>query len=201
MNIKADGKENRGQVSGISQKNNTMIQPQKVLLIGTMGSGKTTVAERLARDAGFSYASIDDCRLQYGDGTMAGEICAWDHFLAMCENASPAVLEFSGCGPHTGEVRDALLKSGIPVTVIWLVFPTHTCILRALQRNKDIPAPYDWAPLEYAIPAFHDAIEESWERSWKREPAFHVIRQVFSGAMSAEEVYPVIRKICSTCSD
>jgi hypothetical protein len=79
-----------------------MIQPQKILLIGTMGSGKTTVAERLARDTGFLYASIDDCRVQYGDGTMAGEDLAWDHFLAICENPWPAVLEFSGCGPHAG---------------------------------------------------------------------------------------------------
>jgi deoxyadenosine/deoxycytidine kinase len=39
------------------------IKPRKILIIGTLGSGKTTVAQRLARDTGFPYASIDDCRI------------------------------------------------------------------------------------------------------------------------------------------
>jgi ATP-dependent protease HslVU (ClpYQ) ATPase subunit len=49
------------------------IKPRKILLIGTLGSGKTTVAQRLAQDAGFPYASIDGCRIRYGDGTVEGE--------------------------------------------------------------------------------------------------------------------------------
>ena len=64
-----------------------------------MGSGKTTLAEYLARDTGFPYASIDECRIRYDDNTVSGEDCAWDHFLEICAKPSPAVLEFSGCGP------------------------------------------------------------------------------------------------------
>ena len=73
-----------------------MIQPGKILIVGTMGSGKTMVAERLARETGSRYASIDACRVRYGDGTLAGEDAAWDHFLAACAAPTPAVLEFSG---------------------------------------------------------------------------------------------------------
>ena len=58
-----------------------VIGPQKILLIGTLGSGKTTLAELLARDTGFPYASIDVCRIRYGDGTVSGEDSALDHFL------------------------------------------------------------------------------------------------------------------------
>jgi len=67
-------------VHGLSAKE-LEIKPQKVLLIGTLGSGKTTLAEYLARDTGFPYASIDGCRIRYGDGTVSGEDSAWDHFL------------------------------------------------------------------------------------------------------------------------
>jgi len=173
-----------------------IISPRKILLIGTMGSGKTTVAEHLARDTGFSYASIDACRMKFGDGTMDGEDLAWDHFLGSCANPLPAILEFSGCGPHADEVHYALRDSGVPVTIVWLVLPVETCIIRALLRKKNVPAPYLWAPIESAIPVFHDAIGDSWERTWSREPAFQALRQEFSGSDSAFRIYSDIRKSC-----
>lgn len=54
------------------------LSPQKILVIGTLGSGKTTLAKYLKRDTGFQYASIDECRIRFGDGTVSGEDCAWD---------------------------------------------------------------------------------------------------------------------------
>ena len=115
------------------------IKPQKILIIGTLGSGKTTVAQRLARDTGFPYASIDSCRIRYGDGTVEGEERAWENFLAICRKPAPGILEFCGMGPHVVEVRDNLLCSTVPVSVIWLVLPLDTCIARASQRQKKIP--------------------------------------------------------------
>ena len=171
-----------------------VISPRKILLIGTLGSGKTTLAEYLARDTGFPYASIDACRVSYSNSTVEGEVSAWDHFLEICGRPVPGILEFSGMGPHVGEVRDALRGSGIPATVIWLVIPPGTCITRAMQRKKDIPAPYQWAPIEYAVPAINDAIEYSWERTWCR--GFHAIRQEFSETASVADMYTVIREIC-----
>jgi hypothetical protein len=172
-----------------------VINSGKILFIGTMGSGKTTVAEHLMRDTGFSYTSIDACRMRFGDGTMAGEDRAWNHFLSVCANPLPAILEFSGCGPHADDVRDALRDSGIPVTIVWLVLPVETCITRALLRKKNVPAPYPWAPIESAIPVFHEAIGESWECTWSREPSFHAARLEFPGSYSNDRVYSDILKI------
>jgi len=182
-------------VQGLSQEKIKM-KPQKILIIGTLGSGKTTLAELLARDTGFSYASIDGCRTRYGDGTVFGEERAWEHFLAICRKSAPGILEFSGMGPHTGEVRDNLLCSTIPVSVIWLVLPLDTCIARASQRQKEIPAPYQWAPVAYSVPLIHDGIECAWDSIWSREPHFHATRQEFLGTTSVDEMYSAIRKIC-----
>ncbi len=173
-----------------------MIPPSKILLVGTMGSGKTTVAKRLAKDTGFPYTSIDDCRMKYGDGTMVGEDLAWDHFLAACANPAPAILEFSGCGPHAKETFDALRDFRIPVTIVWLAPPVETCIARALQRKQEVPAPYAWPPLERAIPVFHDAIEDAWSSKWCREPSFHAIRLAFTGSCSADTMYSAVVKNC-----
>lgn len=172
------------------------ILPQKILVIGTLGSGKRTLAENLAKNTGFPYDSIDDCRIRYGDGTVSGEESSWDHFLETCRSSTPGILEFSGCGPHVAEVRKSLLCSTIPVQVIWLVLLLDTCITRALQRQKNIPAPFPWAPVPYSVPAIHDAIECAWDSVWIREPRFHATRQELTGITSADEVYSVIRKIC-----
>ena len=169
------------------------ILPQKILVIGTLGSGKTTLAEHVANDSGFAYDSIDDCRTRYGDGTVSGEDRSWDHFLEICSRPAPGILEFSGGGPHVDEVRENLLSSTIPVSVIWLVLPHDTCIARALQRKKNIPAPFLWAPVHQSVPAIHDGIEFVWNSLWSREPCFRVTRREFSGTTSADEIYSVIR--------
>jgi hypothetical protein len=171
-----------------------VISPKKILIIGTLGSGKTTLAEYLARDTGFPYASIDECRIRYGDGTVSGEDCAWDHFLEICGSSSPGILEFSGGGPHVDEVRKNLLSSKIPVSVIWLVLPLDTCINRALQRQKNIHAPFLWGPIEYSVPAIHDSIEFAWDNVWSREPGFQVTRQEFRSTTSVGDMYSVIKR-------
>jgi hypothetical protein len=101
-----------------------------------------------------------------------------------------------GMGPHGEEVRDNLLCSAIPVSVIWLVLPLETCITRALQRQKKIPAPFRWAPVEYSVPLIHDGIGFAWDIIWSREPHFHATRQEFLGTVSVDEMYSAIRKIC-----
>lgn len=175
-----------------------VLAPRKILLIGTLGSGKTTLAEHLAQDTGFTYASIDECRIRYGDGTLSGEERAWDHFLEECSRPAPGILEFSGMGPDVEEVRCALLASGIPVSVIWIVLPLDTCITRALQRQKNIPAPFPWAPVEYSIPAIHAGVDCAWEYAWTREPSFHAVRREFSQATSPARIYSGIWKTLIT---
>lgn len=173
------------------------ISPRKILLIGTLGSGKTTLAELLVRDTGFPYDSIDECRIRYGDGTISGEDRAWGHFLEICSSSTPGILEFSGGGPHVEEVRENLLCSTIAVSIIWLVLPTDICITRALQRQKNIPAPFPWGPIEYSVPAIHNSIEFSWDNIWSREPVFHITRKVFERTTSVDDMYSVIWEICS----
>jgi len=182
---------------GFSNAKKLVISPRKILVIGTLGSGKTTLAKYLARDTGFPYASIDECRIRYGDGTVSGEDCAWDHFLEICSRSTPGILEFSGGGLHVDEIRMNLLCSAIPVSVIWLVLPLDTCITRALQRQKNIPAPFPWGPIEYSVPAIHESIEFAWDSVWSREPGFHATRQEFRNTTSVGEMYSVIRGIFS----
>ena len=195
MNVLRVPKTNARQ--GFCNAERLVIRPLKILIIGTLGSGKTTIVQRLARDTGLPYASIDECRILYGDGTVSGEESAWDHFLEFCREPSPGILEFCGLGPHVEEVRDNLLESTIPVSVIWIVLPLDTCRDRALQQQKKIPYPFPWAPVAYSVPLIHDGIGFAWDTLWSRESHFHATRQEFPGTASADEIYSAIREICS----
>jgi hypothetical protein len=82
------------------------------------------------------------------------------------------------------------------VLVIWLVLPLETCIARALQRQKTIPYPFPWAPVENSIPLIHDGIDFAWEIVWSEVPAFRAVRQQFPGTASVDEMYSAVREIC-----
>lgn len=170
-----------------------MSSPErKILIIGTLGTGKTTVARELAQKTGYPYASIDDCRIHYSDSTVDGEDLAWEHFLRVCSEPKPGILEFSGVGPHVDEVRDALLSSGIPVFVIWLDFPLDTCIERARGRQKIVPYPFPFGPIDYSVPAIYSGIEYTWNAVWSAEPQFHVEWMKFESTISCSDVYAAI---------
>lgn len=166
-----------------------VIGKMKILIIGTLGAGKTTLARTLSHETGYPYTSIDDCRIRYSDGTIVGEETAWHYFLKACSAPFPAILEFSGGGPSVCQVRDALLSSEIPVAIIWIDCPHDPCIERATKRVKNIPAPYAWAPIDYSVPAIHSGIEIAWEEIWSVEPSFYTRRMTFSSDAQSREVY------------
>jgi hypothetical protein len=94
------------------------------------------------------------------------------------------------------EIRDDLLCSTVPVSLIWLVLPPDTCIARASQRQKTIPYPFPWAPVTCSVPLIHDEIGLAWDIIWSRESQFHATRQEFPGTASVDEIYSAIREIC-----
>lgn len=173
------------------------IQEMKILVIGTLGAGKTTLARALSQETGYPYVSIDDCRIRYSDGTYDGEDAAWHYFLRACLDPSPHILEFSGGGPHVGEVRDALISSGLPVIILWIDSPLDLCIKRASNREILIPAPFVWDEIEYAVPAIHSGIRLAWERVWSVEPAFCARRMEFTRDIPPREIHLVVKSYLS----
>ncbi len=112
----------------------------KVLIIGNIGSGKSTIMEVLQEMLGFKTVQIDKLRIEYSDGSFAGEYLAWSKFLEACENSLDMVLEFSGAGVHRHAVKQALSKSAFKV--IFVSTSVNTCLKRV---NAVQPlTPYPW---------------------------------------------------------
>lgn len=113
----------------------------KVLVLGNLGAGKTTLARPLAARLGWRFASIDDCRRAHGDGSPAGELRAWAAFVAQAEGAGSLVMEFSGVGPQLPLLRLALKASGHRLGVIWVDAPIGLCRERVRCRTEGPPYP------------------------------------------------------------
>ena len=172
--------------------NNTSFLPTKILIIGTMGSGKTTVTQIISQKTGFPCHSIDQCRREYGDGTVSGEYLAQTSFMKACSSAIGTVLEFSGCGDHYEWVGTALSESQIPVYVVWLDVPLSLCRRRIQNRENQVPFPIPWGDPVQSVFVMNLAIEETWKTFWSQKETFHPSRLFFDEHHSPEGIADTI---------
>ena len=161
----------------------------KILIIGTLGAGKTTFAEYVSKRMGIPFTGIDDCRRQLGDETFAGEYRAWARFIEVCSTPEASILEFSGGGPHVYAVRSALVQSGMPIYVIWLEPALDICIRRASGRTQDVPAPYIWGDIDTSTPQIHIGVERAWMNEWAINPEIHSLHLEMVSEMTLDEQF------------
>jgi hypothetical protein len=117
--VKMNGKTIRintkgAEIEQISPKE-TKRDGKKILLIGNLSSGKTTLAQELQNHINLPTFGIDDCRRKISDGSMTGELQAWAKFIEFCESQEENILEFSGAGPQVHSVIRALELSGFKI--------------------------------------------------------------------------------------
>lgn len=143
----------------------------KILVLGNLGTGKTTLARPLAQHLGWRFASIDDCRRSHGDGTPAGELRAWAAFVEVAASAGAVVMECSGVGPHVPLLRLALRESGDRVGVLWVHAPIATCVARVRDRSACAPYPRFGMSQEAVVADLDVLVAESVSQggAWHRE--------------------------------
>jgi hypothetical protein len=136
----------------VAQPREPQQSPQaKLLVIGNVAAGKSTVCSALQRLLPWPPHSIDACRRTYSDGSPSGELRAWANFLEHAAHPGPAILECTGLGPHVALLRLALLRSGCRVAAAWVRTPLDTCMRRAEARHVNVPYPsFDVPPARVA---------------------------------------------------
>ncbi len=138
----------------------THLTKSKILVIGNICAGKTTLVRQFCDLLHMTPAILDEFRQQYGDGSIAGDYLAYHHLLLDCANPHPRILEFSGAGPHKWAIRLALQASHLPCAVVFVDTPVKTCITRAQGKIFDVPyPPWGVSPVDI-IPALQLELEE-----------------------------------------
>ncbi len=138
----------------------------KLLIIGNIGSGKSTVARRLSEALTCPTYGIDDARLEYGNGSPAGEARAWGAFLETAEHKESCLLECSGAGPFTNLLRLALERSGVPWAVVRVQTPVAECLARIEVRGLKVPYPSYDVPVEQVVPSVERLLERELAGRW-----------------------------------
>jgi hypothetical protein len=138
----------------------------KALLIGNIGSGKSTRAQAISTALGWSCYGIDEARRAYGDGSPAGEARAWAVVLARAETDTSLLIECTGAGPFMDLFRLALRRSRHAWTVLCVDTPPEECLRRVERRGLDIPYPDFGVPLSQVIPGVARDLARALEKSW-----------------------------------
>lgn len=141
-------------------------RPAKVLVLGNIGSGKSTFSRALSTRLQWSSYGIDDARREWGNGSPAGEARAWAAFLERAELETSTLLECTGAGPFMDLLRLALRRSGHLWTVLWMDTPPEECVRRVKQRGLDIPYPDFGVPIEQVIPGVAHHLAQALTHSW-----------------------------------
>ncbi|MBU2514001.1 AAA family ATPase [bacterium] len=123
----------------------------KILLVGNIGAGKTTIAEELKLTLDLPYYSIDQSRLDRSDGSPSGEMSAWEKFLLHCQAEEPLIIEYTGVGPFRHYVNLALRQSKLRIITYIVQLPQKECWNRIKTRIWNIPYPDFGVPMEQVL--------------------------------------------------
>jgi adenylate kinase family enzyme len=113
----------------------------KVLVFGNVGSGKSTVLNKLKEIFPFKVIAIDDFRRKFSDGSKSGELDARDNFFAAIMPNQNQFLECIGVGKVADELYNLLETSQETVVCLTLLTPKEICEERLSNRIWDIPFP------------------------------------------------------------
>jgi adenylate kinase family enzyme len=100
---------------------------QRVLVMGSSGSGKSTFARRLSEMTGIPFVSLD--ALYWKPGWVASDNAEFDARVAEIARQPQWVMDGNYTRYGAGELRRQISD-----TVIWFDLPRHSCMLGIMKR-------------------------------------------------------------------
>ena len=108
----------------------------KILIIGNIGSGKTTLGKAIQELMGFKFIQIDEIREKYLKGKVSQEYYCLHEFILAIETNDNLIMEFSGVGCHKFAVKRALELSNDKIMIILCKTRDFDLILDRVKNKK-----------------------------------------------------------------
>lgn len=166
---------------------------RRILLIGNIGVGKTTLARHLEAELTWPVVAIDDARQACGDGSAAGEVAAWAYFVRLATTSTNTIIEFSGSGALAPLLAQHFLLSRDAVLVFWLTSSVPTCEARVSTRGAHVPYPDFGIPIDVVVSELHDRLEREigLRKAWAGFPVHPLDGERPSEAVASEALETV----------
>lgn len=136
----------------------------KIVITGNIGSGKTTLRNKIQKVTGWKAHGIDDMRKYFGDKTPAGEARSWAAFLHEAQSCDNMIIEYTGCGPNSHLVNEALRQSQSKIYYIAVSSNISVCLKRISKRRWITPYPFKQLPEKNLLTRIHKELKKEWNK-------------------------------------
>lgn len=147
----------------------------KILIIGNIGSGKSTLGKKIQEITGFEFIQIDELREKFLNNSVSGEYYSLFQFLKNAESNQNVILEFTGVGCHKFAIRRALELNDDPKFVILCKTRIFSTIQERIKSKKfRYKNPFD-IKIENHIEYIENELKEDIIKNFWRKENFQFI--------------------------
>lgn len=114
----------------------------KILIIGNIGSGKTTLGKEIQEYTCFKFIQIDEIREKFFEKNVSEEYYCLYQFLKAIEDIDDVILEFTGAGCHKYAIKRALELTKDNIIIIYCKNRDFSILLKCLkykELNENFP--------------------------------------------------------------
>jgi len=124
----------------------------KILIIGNIGSGKTTLGKKIQEITGYKFVQIDELRENYLNNSVSGEYLSLHKFLKEIEDNDNLILEFTGVGCHKHAIKKALELNSDKIIIIQCKTRKFNLILKRIEnKNFNYISPFNEDIKEHSL--------------------------------------------------
>ncbi|MHA1726014.1 MAG: hypothetical protein ACTSYC_02880 [Promethearchaeota archaeon] len=148
----------------------------KILIIGNIGSGKTTLGKNIQELTGYSFVQIDDIRKQYlTEKKVSAEYYCLYKFLQTIETTKNLIFEFTGAGCHKFAIKKALELSRDQIIIIHCKTRDFSTIMERIKYKKlNDKAPFEANMVDHVNFIKNELNADLLKHFWNMEQAIYL---------------------------
>ncbi len=148
----------------------------KILIIGNIGSGKTTLGKKIQEITGFKFVQIDDLREKYLRNAVSEEYYCLYQFVKQIEKNKDIILEFTGAGCHKFAIKKVLELSKLKAIIIVCLTRDFSTIEKRAESKKFSYEPIFPVDVKEHIHFVDEEIQKDLSEKFWENAGFEVLR-------------------------